>query len=191
MALDSLKDFLTALRSYHTDNSSSFSHLYNTLEFIFCLIHFLCYTSSEDAECVPISEPLCSQPPSPPSFAPSMPSPRSPVREDTSTTTTEAGFISKVLHIRSKVSPSLLQLFGRFRLTSRITLSGVVVQSADNGFGEPSTFVDPLALPDACARDLPFLKDLGINAIRIYSVDSSLNHDACMKAFSDAGIYTL
>ncbi|KAL0950622.1 hypothetical protein HGRIS_007414 [Hohenbuehelia grisea] len=68
---------------------------------------------------------------------------------------------------------------------------GVVVASDDNAFGEPSTFVDPLALGDACSRDLPFLQQLGVNAVRVYSVNSSLNHDACMQAFSNAGIYTI
>ncbi|CAA7259990.1 unnamed protein product [Cyclocybe aegerita] len=68
---------------------------------------------------------------------------------------------------------------------------GAVVASDDNPFGEPSTFIDPLALPDACSRDLPFLQELGVNTIRVYSVNSSLNHDACMNAFSAAGIYTI
>ncbi|GLB36499.1 putative splits internally a 1,3-beta-glucan molecule and transfers the newly generated reducing end (the donor) to the non- reducing end of another 1,3-beta-glucan molecule (the acceptor) forming a 1,3-beta linkage, resulting in the elongation of 1,3-beta-glucan chains in the cell wall [Lyophyllum shimeji] len=68
---------------------------------------------------------------------------------------------------------------------------GAVVASADNPFGEPSSFIDPLAVPDACNRDLPFLQQLGVNAIRVYSVNSSLNHDGCMTAFSNAGIYTI
>ncbi|KAJ7293176.1 1,3-beta-glucanosyltransferase [Mycena rebaudengoi] len=68
---------------------------------------------------------------------------------------------------------------------------GVVVESEDNAFGEPSTFLDPLADAAGCARDLPLLQKLGINTIRAYSVNSSLNHDACMNAFSGAGIYTI
>ncbi|KAF8898483.1 carbohydrate-binding module family 43 protein/Glycoside hydrolase family 72 protein [Infundibulicybe gibba] len=68
---------------------------------------------------------------------------------------------------------------------------GTVVQSADNSFGEPSSFTDPLSLGDACARDLPFLQQLTVNTLRVYSVDSSLNHDSCMNAFSNAGIYTI
>ncbi|KAF9535746.1 glycoside hydrolase family 72 protein [Crepidotus variabilis] len=68
---------------------------------------------------------------------------------------------------------------------------GAVVESADNAFGEPSSFIDPLSVGDACKRDVSFLKDLGINTIRVYSVNSSLNHDDCMSTFSQAGIYTL
>lgn len=32
-------------------------------------------------------------------------------------------------------------------------------------------------------------KKLGINAVRIYTVDNTANHDACMQALADAGIY--
>jgi hypothetical protein len=42
-----------------------------------------------------------------------------------------------------------------------------------------------------CTRDLRFLQKLGMNAIRAYSVDSSLNHDACMVMLSGAGIYVM
>jgi len=68
---------------------------------------------------------------------------------------------------------------------------GAVVASASNTFGEPSSFVDPLADGDACTRDLPFLTTLGVNTIRAYSVNSSLNHDSCMSTFSNGGIYTI
>jgi hypothetical protein len=68
---------------------------------------------------------------------------------------------------------------------------GAVVASASNTFGEPSSFIDPLADGAACTRDLPFLNSLGVNAIRVYSVNSSLNHDSCMSTFSNGGIYTI
>ena len=61
----------------------------------------------------------------------------------------------------------------------------------DNAFLEPTSFIDPLSNGTACNRDIPFLKQLSVNAIRVYSVNSSLNHDDCMHALSSAGIYTM
>ncbi|KAH7311196.1 Glucanosyltransferase-domain-containing protein [Rhizoctonia solani] len=63
--------------------------------------------------------------------------------------------------------------------------------AANGGYPEPTTYIDPLALPTACARDLPYLKQLGVNAVRVYSVNSQLNHDECMAALDGAGIYTI
>ncbi|EPQ61101.1 glycoside hydrolase family 72 protein [Gloeophyllum trabeum ATCC 11539] len=68
---------------------------------------------------------------------------------------------------------------------------GDVVASSDNAFGEPSTFTDPLANDTACSRDLPYLQQLGVNTVRVYSVNSSLNHDSCMHALSGANIYVI
>ncbi|WWC64243.1 uncharacterized protein I303_106852 [Kwoniella dejecticola CBS 10117] len=62
---------------------------------------------------------------------------------------------------------------------------------ANGGFPEPESFHDPLSSPQNCTRDLPYLKQLGVNSVRVYSVNSSLNHDECMKTFSDNGIYVL
>ncbi|KAF8209875.1 glycoside hydrolase family 72 protein [Mycena galopus ATCC 62051] len=70
--------------------------------------------------------------------------------------------------------------------TQRLIISG-----PDNPLDQPSTFVDQLADSAGCARDLPFLQQLGVNAIRAYSVDSTLNHDSCMAALSGAGIYVI
>ncbi|PWZ00620.1 hypothetical protein BCV70DRAFT_98517 [Testicularia cyperi] len=61
----------------------------------------------------------------------------------------------------------------------------------NGGFPEPDSFTDPLALPDACSRDVANFQDLGVNTIRVYSVNSSLNHDSCMQTFSNAGIYVI
>jgi len=81
---------------------------------------------------------------------------------------------------------------------SRFYIKGIAYQEQgtlstdpNNPFLEPSDFIDPLANGTACARDLPFLQQLGVNTIRVYSVNASLNHDSCMQAFSQAGIYTI
>jgi len=57
--------------------------------------------------------------------------------------------------------------------------------------GGPSLLMDPLADEKICKRDLEYFKDLGINAIRVYTIDNSKNHDVCMKLLEDAGIYLI
>ena len=34
-----------------------------------------------------------------------------------------------------------------------------------------------------------YFKKLGLNTIRVYTVDNSANHDECMNALAEAGIY--
>ncbi len=48
---------------------------------------------------------------------------------------------------------------------------------------------DPIANATACLRDIPYFQKLGINTIRVYAVDNTANHDECMAALADAGIY--
>jgi hypothetical protein len=55
--------------------------------------------------------------------------------------------------------------------------------------GGSSALSDPIADPDICKRDIPKFKSLGLNTIRIYTVDNSKNHEECMNALADAGIY--
>ncbi|TFK93557.1 carbohydrate-binding module family 43 protein [Polyporus arcularius HHB13444] len=99
-------------------------------------------------------------------------------------------------HALQKVSRA-----GRYLYTddgNRFFIKGIAYQEQgtsstdpNNPFSEPSSFIDPLTDGAACQRDITFLKQLTVNAVRIYSVNSSLNHDDCMKALSDAGIYTI
>ncbi|KAM9922572.1 hypothetical protein OXX59_005738 [Metschnikowia pulcherrima] len=54
-----------------------------------------------------------------------------------------------------------------------------------------TAYVDSLANPSLCLKDLEFLVELGINTVRVYQVDPRQNHDICMNAFSGHGIYVL
>ncbi len=40
-----------------------------------------------------------------------------------------------------------------------------------------------------CARDIKEFKDLGVNTIRVYTVDNTADHKDCMQELVDAGIY--
>jgi len=91
---------------------------------------------------------------------------------------------------------------GRYLYTgdgSRFYIKGIAYQpqgtvtdtSSDNPFLEPDTFTDPLADGAGCTRDLPFLQELTVNTVRVYSVNASLDHDSCMSTFSSAGIYAI
>lgn len=90
---------------------------------------------------------------------------------------------------------------GRYLYTpdgSRFYIKGAAYQpqgqasnNPNDPFLEPSTFIDPLADSSGCARDVPYLTQLGVNVIRVYSVDNTQNHDSCMSALEQAGIYTM
>ena len=55
--------------------------------------------------------------------------------------------------------------------------------------GGSSTNEDPIADTAGCQRDVAEFQKLGINTVRVYSIDNSQNHDACMEALANAGIY--
>ncbi|SMN21464.1 similar to Saccharomyces cerevisiae YOL030W GAS5 1,3-beta-glucanosyltransferase, has similarity to Gas1p [Maudiozyma saulgeensis] len=65
------------------------------------------------------------------------------------------------------------------------------IRGVDYQPGGSSNLTDPLADVDVCGRDVPVFKDLGINTVRVYTVDNSLDHSECMKLLSDAGIYLI
>lgn len=48
--------------------------------------------------------------------------------------------------------------------------------------------IDPLSDGSECLRDATLMQNLGINAIRVYNVNPSLNHDLCASIFNAAGI---
>ncbi|EXJ83244.1 1,3-beta-glucanosyltransferase gel1 [Capronia coronata CBS 617.96] len=63
------------------------------------------------------------------------------------------------------------------------------IRGVDYQPGGSSDVADPIADEDGCKRDIVEFTKLGINAVRVYTVDNTANHDACMNALADAGIY--
>ncbi|KAF4627289.1 hypothetical protein G7Y89_g10865 [Cudoniella acicularis] len=73
-------------------------------------------------------------------------------------------------------------------------IRGVAYQQDVSSNGTTSTdgtFTDPLADAAGCQRDVPILKELGTNVIRVYAINSSLDHSACMSLLQENGIYLI
>jgi hypothetical protein len=79
-----------------------------------------------------------------------------------------------------------------------VTASGNAFWTGDERFylrgidyqpGGAAANEDPLADPKVCKRDIKYFKELGVNVIRVYAVDNKGDHDECMKALAEAGIY--
>ncbi|GES57001.1 1,3-beta-glucanosyltransferase Gel1 [Aspergillus terreus] len=88
------------------------------------------------------------------------------------------------LKARDDVTPVTVKGNAFFKGDERFYIRGVDYQP-----GGSSDLSDPIADADGCKRDIEKFKDLGLNTIRVYSVDNSKNHDECMNALADAGIY--
>lgn len=63
------------------------------------------------------------------------------------------------------------------------------IRGVDYQPGGASDAKDPIADATGCKRDIAKFKELGINTVRVYTVDNSANHDTCMGLLADAGIY--
>jgi hypothetical protein len=84
----------------------------------------------------------------------------------------------------SNITPITVKGNAFFKGDERFYIRGVDYQP-----GGSSDLADPIADAEGCKRDIKNFKDLGLNTIRVYSVDNSEDHDECMTALADAGIY--
>ena len=82
------------------------------------------------------------------------------------------------------VTPITIKGNAFFQGDKRFYIRGVDYQP-----GGPSEPKDPIADTEGCKRDVEKFKELGLNTIRVYTIDNSKNHDECMQLLADAGIY--
>ncbi|KAL9109222.1 MAG: hypothetical protein Q9227_006147 [Pyrenula ochraceoflavens] len=59
-----------------------------------------------------------------------------------------------------------------------------------SGFN-PGSGIDPLSDADVCLRDATLMQKLGVNTIRVYNLDPTINHNDCASIFNAAGIYMI
>ncbi|KAF1944333.1 beta-1-3-glucanosyltransferas-like protein [Clathrospora elynae] len=77
---------------------------------------------------------------------------------------------------------------------SQFFMKGVAYQQNYSPNGSTSTtssYTDPLADGDACRRDIPYLKQIFTNVLRVYAVDPTKDHDDCMAQLASADIYVI
>jgi hypothetical protein len=70
---------------------------------------------------------------------------------------------------------------------ARFSLIGVDYQPG--GSSAFTSTADPLSDGSICLRDAILMQKMGINTIRVYNLDSNLDHSECASIFNAAGIY--
>ncbi|KAI2627070.1 carbohydrate-binding module family 43 protein [Hypomontagnella submonticulosa] len=79
---------------------------------------------------------------------------------------------------------------------SQFYLKGVAYQENYNPNGSANNdantkYTDPLADASKCSRDIPFMKKIFTNVIRVYAIDPTQNHDDCMEQLASNDIYVI
>lgn len=70
-------------------------------------------------------------------------------------------------------------------------VNGIDYQPGGSSAYDPMSTTDVLSDPEICSRDLLVFQQLGINTLRIYTLNPDINHDECMTILNNAGIYIL
>ncbi|KZF19370.1 glycoside hydrolase family 72 protein [Xylona heveae TC161] len=71
----------------------------------------------------------------------------------------------------------------------RFEIIGVAYQPGGASGYNPGS--DPLSDGKVCLRDAAIMQNLGVNTIRVYNVDPTINHDECASIFNSVGIYMI
>ncbi|KAL1593864.1 hypothetical protein SLS60_010597 [Paraconiothyrium brasiliense] len=85
---------------------------------------------------------------------------------------------------KGKLTPVTVRGNAFYAGDERFYMRGVAYQP-----GGASDAKDPLLDIESLRRDVKNFKDLGINTVRIYTIDNSQNHDEGMAILDEAGIY--
>ncbi|KAF1829615.1 hypothetical protein BDW02DRAFT_573789 [Decorospora gaudefroyi] len=105
--------------------------------------------------------------------------------------------IAAALAASAAATPTASAPIGKRSITP-VTVKGNSFFAGDDRFyirgvdyqpGGSAAQKDPIADEDGCKRDIAEFEKLGINTIRIYTVDNSADHDTCMGLLAEAGIY--
>ncbi|KAK9321919.1 Glucanosyltransferase-domain-containing protein [Lipomyces orientalis] len=110
-----------------------------------------------------------------------------------STATALAATAATLFYASGSAAINTIEISGRYFVDS-VTGEPFFIKGVDYQPGGSSSFesgADPLSDADVCARDIYLLQNLGVNTVRIYSVDPTLNHDECMTLLASAGIYLI
>lgn len=70
-------------------------------------------------------------------------------------------------------------------------VKGIDYQPGGSSAYDGNSGKDVLSDADVCARDAYVFQQLGINTIRVYTLNPDVNHDECMTILNDAGIYVI
>lgn len=98
---------------------------------------------------------------------------------------------TNILADLSSLNP--IEINGKYFIDSqskeRFLVKGLAYQPG--GASEVNHELDPLSDPRVCSRDIPLFQKLGVNTLRVYSINPDLDHNYCMSLLAMAGIYLI